>query len=169
MNLVYIGLGSNLGDSKAQLTSASKAINELNGCKVVAISQLYGSKPMGPQDQPDYVNAVLALETETAPLTLLDNLQSIELEFGRVRKDERWGPRTLDLDIILFGNDTINNERLTVPHYGMKEREFVLIPLAEITTDLKLPTGESVSKLAEEIDNNGLQVLDKIELTQLLG
>lgn len=169
MSLVYIGLGSNLGDSKTQLTQASCAIHQTDSCNVVAISSLYGSKPMGPQDQPDYVNAVLALETELAPLELLDKLQVIELEFGRERKGERWGPRTLDLDILLFGEQTINNDRLTVPHYGMKEREFVLIPLAEITTNFELPCGESVSKLAAKIDNNDLQVLDKIEITQLLG
>ncbi|MGX9080354.1 2-amino-4-hydroxy-6-hydroxymethyldihydropteridine diphosphokinase, partial [Klebsiella pneumoniae] len=95
-------------------------------------SQLYGSRPMGPADQPDYVNAVVRLTTRLAPLALLDQLQSIELEQGRVRKEERWGPRSLDLDLLLYGAECIQSERLTVPHYGMKEREFVLLPLAEI-------------------------------------
>jgi hypothetical protein len=87
---------------------------------------------MGPADQPDYVNAVARLATRLSPLALLDELQRIEQAQGRVRKDERWGPRTLDLDLLLYGDEVIRHERLTVPHYGMKEREFVLLPLAEI-------------------------------------
>ena len=106
---------------------------------------------MGPQDQSDFINAVLALETSLTPLKLLDALQAIENKAGRVRKESRWGARILDLDIILFGNQVINNERLTVPHYGMKEREFVLLPLAEIAADLLLPPSTSANKLTVKI------------------
>ena len=89
---------------------------------------------------------------------MLDCTQAIEQEQGRVRKDERWGPRTLDLDIVLYGNEVINSERLIVPHYGMKEREFVLYPLAEIAPSLQLPDGTEVSKLLEQVDRNGLSI-----------
>jgi len=114
---------------------------------------------MGPQDQDDYINAVLALETTLAPLDLLDALQAIENAAGRVRKDNRWGARILDLDILLYGDLVINNDRLTVPHYGMKVREFVLLPLAEIAPNLCLPCNESVASLANKVNTNGLQRL----------
>lgn len=113
---------------------------------------------MGPQNQPDYINAVVAIKTNLTPLELLDCTQAIEQEQGRVRKDERWGPRTLDLDIVLCGNEVINSERLIVPHYGMREREFVLYPLAEIAPSLQLPDGTEVSELLEQVDRNGLRI-----------
>jgi 2-amino-4-hydroxy-6-hydroxymethyldihydropteridine diphosphokinase len=113
---------------------------------------------MGPQNQPDYINAVVAIKTELTPIELLDCTQKIELEQGRVRKDERWGPRTLDLDIVLYGNEVIDSERLTVPHYGMKEREFVLYPLAEIAPSLQLPDGTELTELLKIVDKNGLNV-----------
>ncbi len=113
---------------------------------------------MGPQNQPDYINAVVAIKTNLTPLELLDCTQAIEQEQGRVRKDERWGPRTLDLDIVLYGNEVINSERLIVPHYGMREREFVLYPLAEIAPSLQLPDGTEVSELLEQVDRNGLRI-----------
>jgi 2-amino-4-hydroxy-6-hydroxymethyldihydropteridine diphosphokinase len=111
---------------------------------------------MGPQDQPDYVNAVAALHTRLSAEHLLTELQQIELEQGRQRKDERWGPRTLDLDILLFGHDIIQTERLTVPHYGMKTREFVLYPLAELDLNLVLPDNTKLSELLTTVPLNGL-------------
>ncbi|MGN2615128.1 2-amino-4-hydroxy-6-hydroxymethyldihydropteridine diphosphokinase [Aliivibrio fischeri] len=155
---VIIAIGSNLGDPVAQAKVAINALNQLPDSKVTAVSSLYSSSPMGPQDQPDYINAVVEIETNLAPMELLDLTQKIELEQGRVRKEERWGPRTLDLDIILFGDQTIDNERLTVPHYGMKEREFVLYPLAEIYNDLTLPDGTTLSQLLKTVDRNGLSI-----------
>jgi 2-amino-4-hydroxy-6-hydroxymethyldihydropteridine diphosphokinase len=113
---------------------------------------------MGPQNQPDYINAVVAIQTELTPIELLDCTQKIEREQGRVRKDERWGPRTLDLDIVLYGNEVIDSERLIVPHYGMKEREFVLYPLAEIAPSLQLPDGTELTELLKIVDKNGLNV-----------
>ena len=157
--LVYLGLGSNLAQPKAQVEQAINALSALEGTQVVAVSSLYGSKPMGPQDQPDYVNAVLALETSLEPLTLLDALQAIELHSGRVRKAERWGPRTLDLDILLFGQQVIECDRLTVPHYGLKQREFVVLPLTEIAPDLVLPDNTELATLAKTIAPNGLTKL----------
>lgn len=155
---VIIAIGSNLGDPVAQAKVAINALHQLPDSKVSAVSSLYSSSPMGPQDQPDYINAVVEIETNLAPMELLDLTQKIELEQGRVRKEERWGPRTLDLDIILFGDQTIDNERLTVPHYGMKEREFVLYPLAEIYNDLTLPDGTTLSQLLKTVDRNGLSI-----------
>ncbi|HDL5264986.1 TPA: 2-amino-4-hydroxy-6-hydroxymethyldihydropteridine diphosphokinase, partial [Mannheimia haemolytica] len=110
------------------------------------ISPFYGSKPVGPQDQPDYVNAVAKFSTDLSPTALLDKLQSIENEQGRVRV-RRWGERTLDLDIILYGNQQIQTERLNVPHIEMKNREFVIVPMFDLTPDLVLPTGEKLADI----------------------
>jgi len=157
--LCYLGLGANLHQPLQQLQQAVVALAALEHCQLQSVSSLYGSKPMGPQDQPDYVNAVVALLTTLTTEQLLDQLQTIELEQGRQRKDERWGPRTLDLDILLFGNHTINTARLTVPHYGMKVREFVLYPLAELAPELHLPDGTSLAQLLMAVPQNGLVVL----------
>ncbi|BFU59544.1 MULTISPECIES: 2-amino-4-hydroxy-6-hydroxymethyldihydropteridine diphosphokinase [Rodentibacter] len=148
MNTVYIALGSNLNTPVEQLNNALKAIDNLAQTNLIAVSSFYQSKPLGPQDQPDYVNAVAKIETQLAPLTLLDELQRIENKQGRVRL-RRWGERTLDLDILLYGNESIQNERLTVPHYDMHNREFVIVPLLEIAPDLTLPNGLHLSVLAD--------------------
>ena len=156
MTLAYIGLGSNLSDPAKQIALAIKAIKlEVDG-EVIATSSVYFSRPMGPQDQPDYTNAVLALETNLTSIALLGQLQALENAAGRVRKDNRWGARILDLDILLFGDSIINNERLTIPHYGLKNREFVLIPLAEITHNYILPDGDNITTLSKNITLNGL-------------
>ncbi|MDD1782305.1 2-amino-4-hydroxy-6-hydroxymethyldihydropteridine diphosphokinase [Enterovibrio sp. ZSDZ35] len=155
----YIAIGSNLGNPVEKATHAIDALKRLPASTFVSCSSLYSSKPMGPSDQPDYVNAVAAIDTELDPLDLLDQTQRIELEFGRERKDERWGPRTLDLDILLYGDLQLESERLTVPHYGMKVREFVLYPLAEIAPDLHLPDGSTVAELVTVTDKNGLTAL----------
>jgi 2-amino-4-hydroxy-6-hydroxymethyldihydropteridine diphosphokinase len=152
--IAYIGLGSNLAKPIEQVNSAINTIKKISNSKVSAVSSLYLSKPMGPQDQDDYINAVLALETSLSAIELLDALQAIENEFGRVRKENRWGARIIDLDIILFGNETINSDRLTIPHYGMTKREFVLVPLVEIAPNLQLPNGQKITLLSEKIANN---------------
>ncbi|WMO12486.1 2-amino-4-hydroxy-6-hydroxymethyldihydropteridine diphosphokinase [Pseudoalteromonas piscicida] len=159
MNIAYIGLGANLSEPMAQIQRALDVLAGHPYLSLVQHSSLYGSKPMGPQDQPDYVNAVAKLATSLTAESLLDVLQQIELEHGRVRKAERWGPRTLDLDILLFNTDTINSDRLTVPHYGLKEREFVVYPLLEITPELKLPDGTELSSLTQKLPLNGLAIL----------
>ncbi|NLS12777.1 2-amino-4-hydroxy-6-hydroxymethyldihydropteridine diphosphokinase [Vibrio sp. SM6] len=158
MTLVYIAIGSNLEQPQAQANQAIEALAQLPDSQLVARSQLYSSTPMGPQNQPDYINAVVALDTTLTPFELLDRTQAIELEHGRVRKAERWGPRTLDLDILLYGNEVIDSERLIVPHYGMKVREFVLYPLAEIAPNLNLPDGSSLQQLLTQVPQNGLRV-----------
>ena len=114
---------------------------------------------MGPKDQPDYVNAVMAIETSLAPLDLLDLLQSIESLEGRVRLGERWGPRTLDLDLLLYGEQVIQHPRLVVPHPGLAVREFVLHPLAEILPDLEVPGLGRIRELAEQCPDNGIEVM----------
>jgi len=151
MTRVYIALGSNLANPLHQVQSALNALAELPQTKLIATSSLYRTPPLGPQDQPDYLNAVVALDTDLSAENLLDHTQKIELEHGRVRKDERWGPRTLDLDILLFGDEIINTERLTVPHYDMKNRQFMLYPLAEIAPELHFPTGESLQYVMTQL------------------
>lgn len=159
MERVYIGLGSNLDTPRQQLHSALEALACLPQSRLAGQSSLYASDPLGPADQPRYVNAVAALDTELQPWQLLDALQRIEQEQGRVRKAERWGPRTLDLDILLFGERRIDDERLTVPHYHMHDRPFVLYPLAELAPTLVLPDGRPLSELLAACPFTGLERL----------
>ncbi|WP_000215155.1 2-amino-4-hydroxy-6-hydroxymethyldihydropteridine diphosphokinase [Escherichia sp. TW14182] len=147
MTVAYIAIGSNLASPLEQVNAAVKAIGDIPESCILAVSSFYRTPPLGPQDQPDYLNAAVALETALAPEELLNYTQRIELQQGRVRKAERWGPRTLDLDIMLFGNQVINTERLTVPHYDMKNRGFMLWPLFEIAPELIFPDGETLQSL----------------------
>lgn len=117
---------------------------------------------MGPSEQPDYVNAVVMLRTKLSPDVLLKHLQKIENEQGRIRKENRWGPRTLDLDIILYGLETIEQPDLTIPHYGCMEREFVLYPLAEIAPDLIFPCGTQLQRVLANVPRNGLKVITSV-------
>ena len=155
----YIGIGSNQAQPIEQAKQAITALSNIKDTKLLMCSSLYRSAPMGPQDQPDYINAVAKLETTLSALELLDALQIIEQEQGRERKALRWGPRTLDLDILLYADQEIENERLTVPHYGMKEREFVLYPLFEIAPTLKMPNGTSLIEILKHCDKNGLTAI----------
>ena len=152
MTLAYIAIGSNLASPLEQVNAAVQALGEIPQSRVVAVSSFYRTPPLGPQDQPDYLNAAVVLETALDAETLLDNTQRIELQQGRVRKEERWGPRTLDLDIMLFGHETINTERLTVPHYDMRNRGFMLWPLFEIAPDLIFPDGISLKSILDGLN-----------------
>ncbi|CZW01988.1 2-amino-4-hydroxy-6-hydroxymethyldihydropteridine diphosphokinase [Enterobacter cloacae] len=152
MTLAYIAIGSNLASPLEQVNAAVQALGEIPQSRIVAVSSFYRTPPLGPQDQPDYLNAAVALETALPAETLLDNTQRIELQQGRVRKAERWGPRTLDLDIMLFGLETINTERLTVPHYDMKNRGFMLWPLFEVAPDLIFPDGTSLKSILDSLN-----------------
>lgn len=154
---VYIALGSNLAKPVDQVNCALEALAHMPRTKLVVCSAFYRSKPLGPQNQPDFLNAVVALDTELPPEELLDCTQAIEQNQGRVRKLERWGPRTLDLDMLLYGDRVINTERLTVPHYDMKNREFMLYPLAEIAPELIFPDGESLQTVLTRVPLNGLE------------
>lgn len=154
--LCYIGLGSNLEDPKAQVSSALEELVQLDQCRNLTHSSLYRSDPIGPPGQPDYINAVACIETLLSPLNLLDELQQLEQTHQRVRI-EHWGPRTLDLDILLYGDQTINNDRLTVPHAFMTERSFVLYPLAEIAPHLQFPDGKNLQKLLKNVEKGSLE------------
>ncbi|PWB31204.1 2-amino-4-hydroxy-6-hydroxymethyldihydropteridine diphosphokinase [Pseudomonas sp. SDI] len=155
---VYIGLGSNLADPEQQLRSALEALGQLNATTLAGVSSFYASDSLSP-GQPRYTNAVAALDTELAPLALLDALQAIEADQGRERK-ERWGPRTLDLDILLYGEEVLDQPRLVVPHYHMHARPFVLYPLAELVApDFRLADQRALSELLAECPFVGLERL----------
>ena len=161
MTAVWLAIGSNLAQPLQQVEAALEALSRLPETRLTACSSYYRSRPLGPQDQPDYLNAVAALETALAPETLLDHTQAIEQRQGRVRKDLRWGPRTLDLDIMLFGDRPIHTQRLTVPHYDMQNREFMLYPLAELAPDLVFPDGGSLADRLRQVPRNGLVFWDE--------
>ncbi|QIX95093.1 2-amino-4-hydroxy-6-hydroxymethyldihydropteridine diphosphokinase [Cedecea sp. FDAARGOS_727] len=156
MTLAYIALGSNQASPLEQVSSALDALAAIPHSLVVATSSFYRTPPLGPQDQPDYLNAAVVLETDLPAEALLDQTQRIELEHGRVRKEERWGPRTLDLDIMLFGSEVIHTERLTVPHYDMKNRAFMLVPLLEIAPDCRFPDGQAVAEILANLSREGI-------------
>ncbi len=156
----YIGLGSNLADPQAQLQRAITELAQLPQSQLLAQSSLYRSAPMGPQDQPDYLNAVVALETALPPLALLAELQTVEAAHQRVR-GERWGPRTLDLDLLLYADRTIDLPALTVPHPGLYERNFVLYPLAEIAPGLEIPGLGVLGELLARCERGSLVVIEK--------
>lgn len=146
MTRVYLGLGANLGDPQATLRDAITALNQLPGLSNFSCSSFYHSKPMGPTDQPDYVNAVVAADTELSPFTLLKLAHQIEQQFGRQRQ-RHWGERTLDIDILLYGQETISLEHLTIPHSGLCQRDFVLVPLLELEPQLQLPDGRALAQI----------------------
>lgn len=142
----YIGLGSNLDNPLQHVEQAFSELAELEHCRLVNASPIYRSAPVGPQDQPDFINAVAEIETTLEAHKLLDQLQGLEQKHQRVR-ERHWGPRTLDLDLLLYGNSQIYTERLCVPHAFMHERSFVLYPLADIAPDLIMPNDETLSSL----------------------
>ena len=153
----YLGLGSNLGHSAATLKSACLAIAAVDGIQLLALSAFYRSKPVGPQDQPDFVNAALRISTTLSAEQLLDALQLIENQHHRVRT-QHWGPRTLDLDILLYDEQQIETPRLRIPHPEMPFRGFVLYPLQEIApSDLSIPGSGSLSALIASCPNDGLE------------
>lgn len=159
MERIYIGMGSNLADPAEQLRNAVDALAQLPDARFVGVSAFYQSDSLLP-GQPRYTNAVAALDTSMEPLALLDALQAIELDQGRERH-ERWGPRTLDLDILLFGDRLIDEPRLKVPHYHMQARPFVLYPLAELApASLVLADGRSLEQLLADCPFVGLERLD---------
>ncbi|MTI13637.1 2-amino-4-hydroxy-6-hydroxymethyldihydropteridine diphosphokinase [Sansalvadorimonas verongulae] len=161
----YISLGSNLDAPVQQVLSAVEEIAGIENTELIATSRLYRSDPVGPGDQEDYINAVVGVHTKLAPLQLLDAIQDIENAHGR-KRIVRWGSRTLDLDLLLYGEETINNERLIVPHKEMHWRNFVLRPLADITPNLILPTGQNLQKLLQTIGDEGLSAIADIPLPE---
>lgn len=156
MTSAYIALGSNLDDPPSQLRSAVAALRGLPDTRLLRLSSVYRSAPVGPAGQPDYLNAVVLLDTALSAHALLDALQAIERQQGRER-GERWGPRSIDLDIILFGDAQLDDERLTVPHPRMHERDWVLYPLREISdTTLVVPGAADIGTLIAACPDNQL-------------
>jgi 2-amino-4-hydroxy-6-hydroxymethyldihydropteridine diphosphokinase len=153
----YVALGSNLGDRRAHLDAALSALDALPGTRLDAVSAIYETAPVGPPGQQDYLNAVARLSTTLAPLALLDALLSIEQSRGRVRA-ERWGPRTLDLDLLVHGDAVLSDPRLTLPHPRLHERAFVLTPLADLAPDLRV-AGRTVAQHLALADRAGVRRL----------
>jgi len=158
----YIGLGSNLGDPIRQLTDALTDLQALPGTSLVAQSSFYRSKALGPDDQPDYINAAAMLMTSLSGDALMQYLLGIEQQHGRVRGSERWQPRILDLDLLLYDQNQITTAGLVVPHPEIAKRNFVLMPLAEITPDLNIPGQGRVADLLAKI---GMADIEKIDRT----
>lgn len=148
----YLGLGSNLGDREAMLRAAIAALDATPGVRVTAVSSLYETPPWGPVPQGPYLNACVALDTTLSPRELLRLCLAIERDHGRERA-VRWGPRTLDIDLLLYGDETIDEEGLMVPHPRMTERAFVLVPLAEIAPELAIG-GRSIAESLKALDTS---------------
>jgi 2-amino-4-hydroxy-6-hydroxymethyldihydropteridine diphosphokinase len=160
MTLAAVGLGANLGDAAATLREAIAELARLPECALLRASRLYRTPAWGRTDQPDFINAVALVETDLAARDLLDSLLAIERSFGRVRLDgERWGPRTLDLDLLLFGDEVIEEPGLRVPHPHLHERAFVLLPLAEIASELWIPGLDNIATLAADMAADGIEAL----------
>lgn len=159
----WVALGSNLEKPVEQVIAGFEALSALPETRLTGRSTLYGSRPMGPAGQPDYVNAVARLNTGLSAHELLDALQAIENRAGRDRSGPRWGPRVIDLDLLLHGALQCEDERLTLPHPGIAERPFVLVPLAEIDPALKIPGFDaSAGELAQRADRAGLWPLEPL-------
>ncbi len=152
----YIGLGSNLSDPAAQVRQALAGLAGLPGTLCVAVSRLYGSRPMGPVAQPDYVNAVAGLLTQLPAPELLRELRTREARAGRPASHEHWGPRVIDLDILVFGREQSRTDELVLPHPGVVERNFVLYPLADIAPELEVPGCGLVRELLARVSADGL-------------
>lgn len=160
MVVSYVGLGSNLADPRHQVERAIAELAELSQTRLVGCSWLYATSPVGPQAQPDYVNAVVALRTSRAPGELLLALQHIERRHGRIRDGQRWGPRTLDLDLLLYGDREIAAPTLTIPHPEIHQRAFVLVPLADVApADLDIPGQGRLATLLSRCPRQGVRRL----------
>lgn len=156
--IVYIGLGSNLDNPNKQLDSAVVAINQLPTSELICESPRYQTAPIGPPGQDDYVNSVVKLRTKLSPHQLLCELQAIELAQDR-KREVHWGPRTLDLDILMYDDAVISTDDLVIPHPYMHERRFVLQPLADIAPDLEVPCKGNIKKLLKACENQDVKPL----------
>ena len=155
MNIAYVALGANLGNPAATVLAAFGALANLNESRVVHTSSLYRTAPVGNTEQPEFINAVAALETTLAPEALLDALLEVEQRFGRIRSEKN-GPRTLDLDLLLYNDLELDLPRLTLPHPRLHLRAFVLVPLAEVAPSLKIPRRGSLAAWLPAVANQGI-------------
>ncbi len=160
---VYLGLGSNMGAKITNIKNAVEAIGAIEGIRVIKISSLYATEPWGKKDQAGFINAAVEIVTSLTPGQLLERLQEIEIKMGRQRS-EKWGPRIIDIDILLFGDEVLESRKLTVPHPHMRNRLFVLIPLEEINSAIRFPDdGMDIKEvLTRVIDREGNQEITKI-------
>tara|TARA_R110000868_G_scaffold380784_1_gene646884 strand:- start:58618 stop:59100 length:483 start_codon:yes stop_codon:yes gene_type:complete len=158
--IAYIGMGSNLKQPIRQIKTAIESLCELSDD--ITCSSLYRNPPLDNQKQENYINAVIKLETNLSAPALLSALQAIENQQGRERSDDRWGPRTLDLDILLYNNENINTETLTVPHYDLAQRIFFIMPLHEIAPNLVLPNGDVINDLLNQFSESVKSSMQKI-------
>ncbi len=159
MTQAFVGLGSNLGDSESEIRQAFGALDAVAQTRLVRQSRLYRTPPWGRADQPDYVNAVAELETRLEPIALLRAMLSIERDAGRVRDGSRWGPRTLDLDLLLYADRLIHVDGLQVPHPHLAERAFVLLPLVELAPEYDVPGMGRVAALLQGVDASNCRPL----------
>jgi 2-amino-4-hydroxy-6-hydroxymethyldihydropteridine diphosphokinase len=160
--VAYLGLGANLGDAVSALRAALVRIEALPTTRLLRASRRYRTPAWGVTDQPDFVNAVAAVETALAPRELLDALLAIERDFGRTRAadgSDRWGPRSLDLDILLYADRRLDQPGLHVPHPQLHRRAFVLVPLLEIAPELVVPGQGAVRDLVAAVDGGGIEAL----------
>ena len=133
MNQVYLGIGSNKNHPYFRINTVLKQINRIKSTNIIKKSSLYVTKPLGPQAQPNFINSVIEIRTSLEPIDLLDELQNLERLHNR-KKTKRWGPRSMDIDILIYNNLIMNTDKLVIPHPGLEYRDFVLIPLYEITS-----------------------------------
>jgi len=152
----YIGLGSNLGDPVSQVRLAAHSLGSLPQTRLIARSRLFGSRPLGPAPQLDFVNAAAAVLTQLTALEMLHALQELEVRSGRPAVHEHWGPRVLDLDLLVFGREQCDSTELVLPHPGVVERNFVLYPLADIAPDLEVPGRGRVRALLARVSADGV-------------
>lgn len=155
----YVALGSNLADPAAQVAAALGRLPGIPGTRLIARSRLWASRPLGPQDQPDFVNAVAGLLTQLDARELLGELQALERAMGRTSPVVRWGPRSIDLDLLAMGSDELSEPAICLPHPGVHERDFVLYPLAELAPELWIPGRGRVEALARRVANRGIVAL----------
>lgn len=153
----YVGIGSNLDDPLAKVRSAFGSLRRLQDTRLVRTSSIYRTAPVGPVPQPDFYNAAAGLLTQLEPRALLRVLKELELQLGREASNMRWGPRQIDFDILVYGSSIISEEHLTVPHPGLLQRAFALVPLADIAPDLRVPGAGRVADLAAKCDRSGLE------------
>ncbi len=156
----YIGIGGNLADPRAQVLRAVERVGAIPGVRLVLRSRLYGSRPLGDADQPDFVNAVVGVLATLEPLALLGELQAIERAFGRPDVRQRWGPRIIDLDLLVYGRERSSGPELLLPHPGIVERNFVLYPLADIAPDLDVPGLGRVADLGRRVSSEAVWTLE---------
>jgi len=151
MTRAYVGLGANLGPREVTLLRAVDVLAAEQGVKILAVSQLRETDPVGNVEQPTFVNGAVAVETSLSPRELLDALLRVEQELGRVRDGERWGPRTIDLDLLLYGYEIVDEPGLCVPHPRLHERRFALEPLVDLEPELEIPGVGKVAELLKEV------------------